>query len=197
VAYDQLDKHSEARKAYDRALAIKPGEPSVTNNYAVSRMLTGDYGGAAQMLASLHSTDPKIEANLAKAEELNAAHQSKTAAAQAPSVKTATATSAATAAPTAHAGVIMQKVPHDPKAGPVRSATAAPRALEKRPALAAEAAKLHVNKSSIVMQKVPEDPLAGPVKTAQAKPAASKPASKAPSKAAPNSPPPALRTASD
>lgn len=198
VAYDQLDKHSEARKAYDRALAIKPGEPSVTNNYAVSRMLTGDYDGAAQMLASLHSTDPKIEANLAKAEELNAAHQPKTATAQAPSAKTATAALAASAAPTAHAGVIMQKVPHDPKAGPVRSATAAPRALEKKPVLAAEAAKLHVDQSSIVMQKVPADPLAGPVKTAQAKPAAaSKPAPKAPSKAAPNPPPPALRTASD
>src|SRR5690348_11255966 len=51
VAYDQSDDHADARKSYDRALAMKPGEASVLNNYAVSRMLTGDYAGAAQMLA--------------------------------------------------------------------------------------------------------------------------------------------------
>lgn len=197
VAYDQLDKHSEARQAYDHALALKPGEPSVTNNYAVSRMLTGDYDGAVQMLASLRSSDPKIEANLAKAEALRAAHEPKTAAASLQSPKAATTAVVASESKT---GVIMQKVPHDPKAGPVRSATDAPRTLEKkpvRPLLAAEAAKLHVNQSSILMQKVPVDPLAGPVKTVQAKPAAKKPAEMAPSKPAPKSPPPALRTASD
>jgi Flp pilus assembly protein TadD len=198
VAYDQLDKHSEARQAYDRALAIKPGEPSVTNNYAVSRMLTGDYDGAVQMLASLRSSDPKIDANLAKAEELKADHESKNAAAQ--PQKTDITAVASVAASKSDAGVIMQKVPHDPKAGPVRDATNAPRALEKkpvRPVLAAEAAKLHVDQSSIMMQKVPVDPQAGPVKTAQAKPAAKKPAEMAANKPIPKSAPPALRTASD
>ncbi|MGN6147516.1 MAG: tetratricopeptide repeat protein [Rhizomicrobium sp.] len=199
VAYDQLDNHAEARKAYARALTMKPGEPSVTNNYAVSRMLTGDYDGAIQMLSALHSSDPKIAANLAKAEEMQAAHAPKvTATAAQPSTPASTVVAAAKP-PTSD--VVMQKVPVDPKAGPVRNADRAPRALETKtakPVLAAVASKLDVGQNSIVMQKVPVDPKAGPVKTAATKPAnkptaqiaANKPALKSP-------PPPALRTASD
>jgi Flp pilus assembly protein TadD len=201
VAYDQLDNHAEARKSYARALAMKPGEPSVTNNYAVSRMLTGDYDGAIQMLSALHSDDPKIAANLAKAEEMQAAHAPKsTATAQAePSIPASTV--AAAAKPPA-SDVVMQKVPVDPKAGPVRNADRAPRALETKtakPALAAVASKLDVGQNSIVMQKVPVDPKAGPVKAAAAKPATNKPAAQiAANKSALKSPPPpALRTASD
>lgn len=202
VAYDQLDNHAEARKAYDRALAMKPGEPSVLNNYAVSRMLAGDYDGAVQMLSPLHSDDPKIAANLAKAEELRAARAPKSVTAQTQPVKHASVGVAAAATPKVDPSVVMQKVPVDPKAGPVRSATSAPRALApKKPVLAAEASKLNVNPNSIVMQKVPVDPKAGPVKIvasrheAKAKPAetitaATKPEAKSP-------PPPTLRTASD
>jgi Flp pilus assembly protein TadD len=200
VAYDQLDNHAEARRSYARALAMKPGEPSVTNNYAVSRMLTGDYDGAIQMLSSLHSNDPKIAANLAKAEELKAAHAPRpTVAAQTPT-KAPSSTAIAAAAPPP-SDVVMQKVPVDPKAGPMRSASGAPRALETKPAkpvLAAVASKLNVGQASIVMQKVPVDPQAGPVKIA-AKPAAKMPAAQvAANKPVPKpSPPPALRTASD
>jgi Flp pilus assembly protein TadD len=202
VAYDQMDDHVNARKSYDRALAMKPGEPSILNNYAVSRMLTGDYAGAVQILASLHSNDSKIVANLSKAEEMRAAHAPKaaTVAAQAPADKPNAIAAAAKAEP----GVVMQKVPTDAKAGPVRSATGAPHVLASkspvRPALAAAASNLNVNPNNIVMQKVPTDPQAGPVRAA-AKPAkangpvaiakiASKPAAKAPAV-------PALRTASD
>jgi len=202
VAYDQLDKHAEARKAYARALAMKPGEPSVTNNYAVSRMLTGDYDGAVEMLASLKSSDPKIEANLTKAEELKAAHAPKAVQAEASPAKPAATAIANNAAQKPNAGVYMQKVPSDPKAGPVRDATGAPQTLDKkpvRPVLAAEAAKLNVAQSSIVMQKVPVDPQAGPVKSAEAKPAAKKstPQMAANKPATPKAPPPSLRTASD
>lgn len=200
VAYDQLDNHAEARKSYARALAMKPGEPSVTNNYAVSRMLTGDYDGAIQMLSGLHSSDPKIAANLTKAEELKAAHAPKPVA----TAKTQPVVSSPTAvaATTLPANVVMQKVPVDPKAGPVRRATAAPRALETKPTksvLAAAAAKLDIGQSSIVMQKVPADPEAGPVKTAAAKPPAKKPTAQvaANKPVAKSPPPPALRTASD
>jgi len=202
VAYDQLDNRADARKSYDRALAMKPGEPSVVNNYAVSRMLAGDYDGAVQMLSQLHSSDPKIAANLAKAEELKAAHEPKAVAAAAQPTKPVPtpATSTAMADP----NVVMQKVPNDPKAGPVRSAGGAPRDLGAKtvtkPVLAAAASKLNANPNSIVMQKVPVDPKAGPVKAAAVTPLpAGKPVEVAKAvKPAPKSPPPpSLRTASD
>ena len=198
VAYDQLDDHANARKAYDRALAMKPGELSVINNYAVSRMLTGDYDGAVQMLSKLHSSDPKVVANLSKAEELKAAHAQKSVIAQ---VRPNGAVSTAVAAK-ADPNVVMQNVPNDPHAGPVRSAKGAPRALENkapaRPVLAAEASKLNINPKSIVMQKVPSDPLAGPVKTAAKSPKADRPIEMAKASAKIKTPPPpALRTASD
>lgn len=200
VAYDQLDDHANARKSYDHALAMKPGEPSVVNNYAVSRMLTGDYDGAVQMLSQLHSNDPKVLANLSKAEELKAAQASKVLAVQAPAHAPV---SAAAVTPKAAPNVVMQKVPADPHAGPVRHANGAPRTLETpaRPALTAAASKLNVSPKGIVMQKVPSDPQAGPVKVAAQKTsklarpvevakATAKPEPKAP-------PPPSLRTASD
>jgi len=205
VAYDQLDDHTNARKSYDRALAMKPGEPSVVNNYAVSRMLTGDYDGAVQMLASLHSNDPKIAANLSKAEEMKAAHAAKTATAAAPTPANKTASIATAAAIKTDPSVVMQKIPVDAKAGPVRAANGAPHALVNKapakPTLAAAALKLDTTPSNIVMQKVPADPQAGPMKPAATKPskasasvevakAAPKPIAKTPA-------PPALRTASD
>ncbi|MBS0274093.1 MAG: tetratricopeptide repeat protein [Proteobacteria bacterium] len=202
VAYDQLDDHANARKSYDRALAMKPGEPSVVNNYAVSRMLTGDYDGAVQMLSQLHSKDPKVLANLSKAEELKAAQDAKALAVQATAHAPAASAIAAT---TSKAGlnVVMQKVPADPHAGPVRRANSAPRTLETlaKPVLTAAASKLKVSPKDIVMQKVPSDPQAGPVKVAAQK--ISKPAhpievAKTTAKAEPKAPPPpSLRTASD
>lgn len=204
VAYDQLDNRLEARKSYDRALAMKPGEPSVLNNYAVSRILAGDYDGAVQMLSQLHSDDPKIAANLAKAESLKAAHAPKAATAQIPPAKQAPVAIAAAATPKVDSGVVMQKIPVDLKAGPVHGATNAPRALASngaaKPVLVTKASKPDANPNSIVMQKVPVDPKAGPVKiaaktAAKAKPvetakAAAKPEAKSPA-------PPTLRTASD
>src|SRR5215469_6121763 len=50
VAYDQADQHLKARGAYEHALALKPGQPDVLNNYAVSRMLVGDIAGAHRLL---------------------------------------------------------------------------------------------------------------------------------------------------
>jgi Flp pilus assembly protein TadD len=201
VAYDQLDDHTNARKSYNRALAMKPGEPSVVNNYAVSRMLTGDYDGAVQMLSQLHSNDPKVVANLSKAEELKAAHAPKMVAAQA----TVAAPVIAATAPKVDSTVVMQKVPTDPHAGPVRRANAAPRTLANKapaqPVLAAATSKQDISGKDVVMQKVPVDPQAGPVKLATAKPLkADHPVevAKATAKAtAKTPPPPTLRTASD
>ncbi|HWA29780.1 MAG TPA: tetratricopeptide repeat protein [Rhizomicrobium sp.] len=205
VAYDQNDDHTDARKSYDRALAMKPGEASILNNYAVSRMLTGDYDGAVQTLSQIEksgASDPKIAANLAKAEELKAAHPSANApvaTAQSQPAKPAPVAVATLAAPKPQDGVVMQKVPADPLAGPVRNANAAPRQLNNakpvRPTLAAEAAKLKVPASAIVMQKVPADPKAGPVKDAKQEPKAK---TTVEAKTAPKAPEgPSLRTASD
>jgi Flp pilus assembly protein TadD len=68
VAYDQLGDQSSARIAYEHALALKPGEPAILNNYAMSRMLAGDTVAARALMATdqaSRSTDPKIARNVA------------------------------------------------------------------------------------------------------------------------------------
>lgn len=68
VDYDQIDDRTNARLAYQHALSLQPGEPSVLNNFAVSRMLAGDYAGAKKLLAQAEAqgaANPKIAANLA------------------------------------------------------------------------------------------------------------------------------------
>ena len=49
VAYDQDGDYSKARGAYQQALALRPGTPSVLNNYALSRMQAGDLVTAHQL----------------------------------------------------------------------------------------------------------------------------------------------------
>jgi Flp pilus assembly protein TadD len=120
VAYDQSDNHAKARTAYERALALKPGAPEVLNNYAVSRMLAGDLDGAQRYLAQASqagSGNPKIAANLAilagmrPTRILTAAPER--LAAQAPDYGPRQALG------TPKTLVVMQRVPVDPKAGPV------------------------------------------------------------------------------
>ncbi|MGZ6007562.1 MAG: tetratricopeptide repeat protein, partial [Rhizomicrobium sp.] len=68
VAYDQLRDPGNARNAYEHALALKPGEPAILNNYAMSRMLAGDTTNARALMIQAKasgSPDPKIAANLA------------------------------------------------------------------------------------------------------------------------------------
>src|SRR3954469_24159159 len=70
VAYDQIGNQKEAQAAYEHALALKPGEPSVLNNYALSRMLAKDTGMAQNLagraeLANAAVKDEKIARNIA------------------------------------------------------------------------------------------------------------------------------------
>ena len=68
VAYDQQDQHTKARAAYEHALVLKPGQPDVLNNLAVSRMLTGNLSDAQKLLirASAQGTgETKIDNNRA------------------------------------------------------------------------------------------------------------------------------------
>jgi Flp pilus assembly protein TadD len=140
IAYDQLDDHAHARAAYEHALSLKPGEASVLNNYAVSRMLTGDLPGAQRLLAQASmagDANPKIANNVAMLTSMRPS----AALAPSPAVAVATATSAS-----------------------------APRQLPgatKAPAIAV--AKLGPAAPSVVMEKVPTDALAGPVPAAHPK----------------------------
>ena len=53
VSYDQLSDTNNARIAYDHALALKPGEAGVLNNYALSRLLAKDTEGARLLIAQV------------------------------------------------------------------------------------------------------------------------------------------------
>jgi Flp pilus assembly protein TadD len=156
IAYDQLDDHTNARVAYDRALALKPDQGSVLNNYAVSRMLAGDYAGADRLLARAWKQDDgnqKIANNVAELARLKP-----------PEVKTwqglanSTGAAATPAPPTSPAGQPASLMPQ-----PVL-----PAALQPARVAATVAKPAPVTKSNVVMQRVPADPLAGPTGTSRA-----------------------------
>ena len=146
VAYDQIGDQNSARAAYEHALALKPSEPSVINNYALSRMLAGDPQGARQLIDRIRASggggDPKIARNIALLDQLAPAGKS-------PQV-------AAKAAPAKPAVAAVKPAPAElaPKV-----AVAMPRALQ-----AVHSQPLPQAAPSVVMQAVPADPLAGPVK---------------------------------
>lgn len=132
VAYDQLDRHADARRAYEQALTLKPDAPAVLNNYAVSRMLTGDLAGAEKLLAQAGASgDPRIQGNLAMLAEMHRNERGTASAQAAPPMASAhpapqppAPSHVAAAAPPRSlqpAKVMMQKVPYDPQAGPVPS----------------------------------------------------------------------------
>lgn len=137
VAYDQNDDHAHARVAYEHALTLSPGEPTVLNNLAVSRVLAGNLPDAQKYLAeaSTHTgASPKIANNLAmlagmKGPESRTQAKPATAASSAvgpqPAAQTARKPVAARLAVTPPKAllddsVVMQKVPADPLAGPIR-----------------------------------------------------------------------------
>lgn len=144
VGYDQLDNRPAAKTAYEHALALKPNEPVVLNNYAVSRALAGDYDGAQRMLVQAEvngASYSKIGNNLQMVADLRSSKTAPVATA-APATATVSAKPAASHAPVSiatlapprtakplPANVVMQRVPVDPQAGPVASATHAPRKL--------------------------------------------------------------------
>jgi Flp pilus assembly protein TadD len=134
VAYDEANDRANAKAAYQQALVLKPGEPVVLNNMAVSDMMGGDYEGAKKLLqqaSAAGSTDPRIGQNLQKIASLQGAGP-QTAEVQPMKPVEQAAKPVAKPAPVAVAtlpapNVVMQKVPTDPKAGPV--ATRDPRKL--------------------------------------------------------------------
>jgi len=135
VAYDQNGDYASAKLAYQQALAIKPGDAGVLNNFALSRMQANDIAGARQLMEKASvgtgASDPKIAQNAALLASLApttpAAPVNKPAAVQQTNLKPV----AAHQAPPVSLGanVVAQPVPKDPLAGPVKQATAAPRKL--------------------------------------------------------------------
>ena len=147
VAYDQEGDQASARTAYEHALKLRPDEPSVLNNYALSRMLANDPSMARQLIARVQTAggaiDPKIARNIALVDQL--APASDTTAPVAP----AQTASALVSAPV-----------------PVRSAALPPVAPSVQNASATPARQHPAQASQVVMEAVPVDPLAGPVKSA-------------------------------
>ena len=64
MAYDQVGNQTAAKSAYEHALQLRPGEPSVLNNYALSRMLANDQANARALMGRARiaggEKDPKI-----------------------------------------------------------------------------------------------------------------------------------------
>jgi Flp pilus assembly protein TadD len=193
IAYDQQGDYPNARVAYQQALSIRPGEATVLNNYALSRLQAGDAAGARQFMAQAQASgasNPKIAQNVALVESY--APAKKPVAATPSPVKTAasagnnkTVPVTVRAMPNVPANVVMQAVPKDSKAGPVREATGAPHQLAKASSSATEKAPV---------KAVPKS--AAPVKAAPSKTgvAAATPKKKAPVAASKT---PALRMTAD
>jgi Flp pilus assembly protein TadD len=75
VAYGQTSNYPAARASFVRALVLKPGEPSILNNFAMTQVQAGDLAGAEYLLthAGEHAgTNPRIAENLALVRQLKA-----------------------------------------------------------------------------------------------------------------------------
>lgn len=53
IALNNIGKHEEAERIYEKALKIEPGSVGILNNYAMSKILGGHYQEAITMLAPL------------------------------------------------------------------------------------------------------------------------------------------------
>ncbi|HEX4302651.1 MAG TPA: tetratricopeptide repeat protein [Rhizomicrobium sp.] len=189
VAYDRQNDPTHAKLAYERGLGLKPGEPALLNNFAMSRMLAGDTAAARTLMMQAQasgSTDPRIAQNLALldsrtavgAEPIAVAAATPPVAAPRTPVVVVGSTSPAHGAPLpiAHgnAQVVMQDVPVDPLAGPVGHAAhpAKPTAKPSKLAKSGKPAKVAVVAKPPAKPAVREAATAVPPKPAKpAKPA--------------------------
>ncbi|MEP6830851.1 MAG: tetratricopeptide repeat protein [Rhizomicrobium sp.] len=151
VAYDQVGDQSAARMAYEHALKLNPNEPSILNNYALSRMLANDPDTARQLIARAQTaggaTDPKIARNVEMVNKLMPAAQPAPTPAPAPVQKAAAIETPVTVS-----------TPVAVNASPLPPATPSAQNTPAHPA------------PKVVMQAVPADPLAGPAKSASHEP---------------------------
>ncbi|MDR3526361.1 MAG: tetratricopeptide repeat protein [Rhizomicrobium sp.] len=151
VAYDGNNDFANARAAYDHALRLKPGEPAILNNYALSRAMAGDLAGAKALIAQAAATskDERVARNVKMINGLTPLAASKIA-------STPKALPVPPPVPMKAASKAPAKTHSDVASGPPRTLTTA-------------------EGKQIVMQAVPVDALAGAVgkahKTASKNPA--------------------------
>ncbi|HEX4272600.1 MAG TPA: tetratricopeptide repeat protein [Rhizomicrobium sp.] len=171
VAYDEIGKPKEAQASYEHALALKPGEPSVLSNYALSRMLAKDPVMARKLAdraeaANAAASDNKIARNIAMIRSI-APQASDSVATGNPAPSQAPVSAPRMAVATAPLTPVQNTQPPAAKPAPkpaLVTANAAAHALTSSPPprpQAAPAASQAPN--GVVMQPVPVDPLAGPV----------------------------------
>jgi Flp pilus assembly protein TadD len=178
VANDQIGNQTEARINYERALALKPGEPSVLSNYALSRMLAKDTAMASRLadraeIANAAAHDDKIARNIAMIRSMAPPAADtfavNTPAPQAPAAAPHVTVAQAALAPVQHVQPVQhaQPVVPAPQAAPVPMASSAPpRQLVANTVIQAQPqAAQFANHApqGVVMQAVPIDPLAGPI----------------------------------
>ncbi|HVW72366.1 MAG TPA: tetratricopeptide repeat protein [Rhizomicrobium sp.] len=158
VAFDEIGNPKEAQINYEHALMLKPGEPSVLSNYALSHMLARDPATARQLAdraeaANAAAPDDKIARNIAMIRSM-APDAREGVAANNPAPSATPVSAPRTAVATATLTPASKPIP-----APV-TATAAPHALTSPPAPQPQAGQAP---HGVVMQPVPVDPLAGPV----------------------------------
>jgi len=191
VANDQIGNQKEAQVDYERALALKPGEPSVLSNYALSRMLAKDPAMASRLadraeIANAAAHDGEIARNIAmirsmaqptaNAFAVNTPAPSpipQSGAQSAPTAAPHVAVAQAALAPPQHLQPVqhVQPVMPAPQAAPMSApapmaSSAPPRQLVANTVIQAQPqAAQFANRAPQggVMQAVPIDPLAGPV----------------------------------
>jgi Flp pilus assembly protein TadD len=161
VAYDELGQDDQAAKAYQRALVLSPHESAVFNNYALSRMMANDPTRARQLMAEAEQSgggaDPKIARNIALVKSLAINVPAEAPKAQAASIPVpgpgpVLATPSHPLAPVAQKPapqVVMEPVPADPLAGPVKSRPKARPAVPEEKAAKAAEVKAEPAKSAI------------------------------------------------
>ena len=155
VAYDQIGSQKDARGAYEHALSLKPGEPSVLSNYALSRMLANDpvmartLAGRAE-IANAAAPDAKIAANIALI---------RSTAPEAPGASAAANTPAPMPSMAPPQAAPRMAVASNPMGAPRPLAAPNNGMIDAAPHMAPQMAQ----NSGVVMQRVPADPMAGPV----------------------------------
>ena len=168
VSYDQLGNQVLARAAYEHALMLRPEEPSVLNNYALSRMLAGDKDGARILIGRAQAagggSDAKIASNIAMLNKIDPAAPQNVAVAEKPVASPAKPTPVATNIAPPMPRPMPQQAPQPmPQQRPAPVAQNMPRTIVPPPQPQQQAAAARAN-NGVVMQAVPFDPLAGPVK---------------------------------
>lgn len=183
VAYDQVGDQSSARMAYEHALQLNPTEPSILNNYALSRMLANDPDTARQLIARAEaaggSSDAKIARNIELVNQLAPATQpapaqDKVAAEPPVTVSTPVAVNSAPLPPAAAEKkdvpapkVATQTEPAKPQADAVKSATHEPTPLVTQVA---------TQKAEAPKTEIKPEAKAAKTETAKAEPAKAAPA---------------------